>query len=369
VTQYTLTAVIIFFILEMIMTSSYSLPVLTAAIGISYTLAMVILGILAQRFFSWFRSNRNLVVGFYGLSSAMLSINAAFTFAFVAIIFLFLQRAYVYPYLGAPVSPFITSSALVETLNYAYATSSVLSFMLTWVSTILILRHYSPKFGNIKYWAIVGFPLAYFLIQFLPFIPNISFFSQSETVIFLLYTFIPTYSKLIGGILFGVAFWAAARSLGRQSIVKDYMIISGYGLVLLFVSNQAILLVNTVPYPPFGLATVSFMGLSSYMILVGIYCSAISVSEDSKLRQSIRNLAIKESKLLDSIGTAHMEQEIQKRVLEFTKRTQDMMAEETGIKSSMTEDDMKQYLEQVIREVKIQKASTNHDNKTNRRSE
>ncbi|MDQ6862196.1 MAG: hypothetical protein M3044_00070 [Thermoproteota archaeon] len=63
------------------------------------------------------------------------------------------------------------------------------------------------------------------------------------------------------------------------------------------------------------------------------------MSEDSKLRQSIRNLAIKESKLLDSIGTAHMEQEIQKRVLEFTKRTQDMMAEETGIKSSMTEDD------------------------------
>jgi hypothetical protein len=93
------------------------------------------------------------------------------------------------------------------------------------------------------------------------------------------------------------------------------------------------------------------------------------VSEDSKLRQSIRNLAIKESKLLDSIGTAHMEQEIQKRVLEFTKRTQDMMAEETGIKSSMTEDDMKQYLEQVIREVKIQKTSTNHDNKTSRRTE
>ena len=57
-----------------------------------------------------------------------------------------------------------------------------------------------------------------------------------------------------------------------------------------------------------------------------------------------------------------MEQEIQKRVVEFTKRTPEMMTEETGIKSSMTEDDMKQYLEQVIREVKIKKASTNHDN-------
>jgi hypothetical protein len=68
---------------------------------------------------------------------------------------------------------------------------------------------------------------------------------------------------------------------------------------------------------------------------------AISVSEDSKLRQSLRSFAIRESKFLESIGTAHMEQEIQKRVLEFTKRTQDMMAEETGIQSSMAEDDMK----------------------------
>jgi len=164
------------------------------------------------------------------------------------------------------------------------------------------------------------------------------------------------------------AFWTIARKLRQNSVVRDYMIISAYGLILLFVSNQAIVLVN-VPYPPFGMATISFMGLSSYLVLLGIYSSAISVSEDSKLRQSIRNLAIKESKLLDSIGTAHMEQEIQKRVLEFTKRTQDMMAEETGIKSSMTEDDIKQYLEQVVREVKIQKTSTNHNNKTSRHSE
>jgi len=42
------------------------------------------------------------------------------------------------------------------------------------------------------------------------------------------------------------------------------------------------------------------------------------------------------------------------------------VAEETGIQSSLTEDDIKQYLEQVIREVKVQKSSTNHDNNRNR---
>ena len=47
-----------------------------------------------------------------------------------------------------------------------------------------------------------------------------------------------------------------------------------------------------------------------------------------------------------------MEQEIQKKVITFTKRIQDNMTEETGIQSSLTDEDMKEYLEQVIREVK-----------------
>ena len=84
---------------------------------------------------------------------------------------------------------------------------------------------------------------------------------------------------------------------------------------MIFASEQAIILVNK-PYPPFGLPTISFLGLSSYLLLlIGIYSSAISVSEDSKLRQSIRNSALRETKLLDSIGMAQMEQEIQRRVI------------------------------------------------------
>jgi hypothetical protein len=225
--------------------------------------------------------------------------------------------------------------------------------MITWVATIAILRHYSPRLGKVKYWVIVGFPLAYFLVQILPFFPNIlSLFSYSQTIFFLLYTFIPLFSRLIGGILFGFALWASARNLGKRSAVKDYMIISALGLTLLFVSNQAILLAENVPYPPFGLVTVSFMGLSSYLLLVGIYSSAISVAEDSKLRQSIRNVVTKESSLLDSIGMAHIEQEIQKKVITVTKQTQYRMTEETGIQPSLTEDDMKEYMEQVVNEVK-----------------
>jgi hypothetical protein len=81
-------------------------------------------------------------------------------------------------------------------------------------------------------------------------------------------------------------------------------------------------------------------------MLVGIYSSAISVAEDSNLRKSIRDFALSQSRLLDSIGSAQMEQEIEKRVLVFTKQIQDRMFGEP----SLTEDETKQYLEQVIRE-------------------
>ena len=54
-----------------------------------------------------------------------------------------------------------------------------------------------------------------------------------------------------------------------RNIVKQYMMISAYGMMLLFSSNQAAGLV-LAPYPPFGLATVAFFGLASYLIFIGM---------------------------------------------------------------------------------------------------
>ena len=130
------------------------------------------------------------------------------------------------------------------------------------------------------------------------------------------------------------------------------MIMSAFGFVLLFVSNQAVVLISA-PYPPFGLPTISLMGLSSYLILVGIYSSAISVAQDTKLRQTIRKSTTEESKLLISIGSAQMEQEIQRRAVKVAKDQQQTMAEQTGVQSSLTEHDMKQYVSEVLKEIHV----------------
>ena len=81
-------------------------------------------------------------------------------------------------------------------------------------------------------------------------------------------------------------FCIVSRGLGHRQ-VKEYMIISGYGLLLFITANQhQVLQLN--PYPPFGLPTICYLGLASYLILIGVYSSALSVANDVELRRSIR---------------------------------------------------------------------------------
>jgi hypothetical protein len=343
--QFILVALLGFIILQMVITTSYSVAILFAAVGISYTLTIVMMGILADRFFSWFRTNRSIVVLVYGLATAALSVNAGFTLAYVGD--LLTNQP---PYIGPHILHISSTPSTNSILNLGYVISSIVSFLMTWIATALLLHHYSKKIGRPVYWTIVSIPLVYFLGQFQPLILGIfSEYRLSDPVTFgVIYTLVFYLSKPVGGILFGIAFWTIARKMGR-SRVRDYLIISAYGIVLLFTSNQAIVLVN-FDYPPFGLATASFVGLSSYLILVGIYSSAISISQDAKLRQTIKKMAVKESKLLDSIASAEVEKQIVHNVLSTIKANQESIEYEIGIETSMDETDVANYLQEAIKE-------------------
>ena len=70
------------------------------------------------------------------------------------------------------------------------------------------------------------------------------------------------------------------------------------------------------------------------------------------LRQSIKKSVMEQSKLLDNIGTAEMEKEIQKRGLTVVKKTSADMKEKTGVEASLNEGEMKDYVELVIKELR-----------------
>jgi hypothetical protein len=78
---------------------------------------------------------------------------------------------------------------------------------------------------------------------------------------------------------------------------------------------------------------------------------APSLSQDNELRFSIRRSAITNPKLLDSIERAQMEQALLKEILKITKQSENT-AEESEVQPSVSEDDMKEYLEEVIQEIK-----------------
>jgi hypothetical protein len=305
----------------------------------------------------WFNQNRrsgsSLKVFLYGLSSAALVLNTVVGVALIYSLSL-TKPAMMGPHAGS--ITVLIGTHIDRILNPLYIATSILGFILMWSATAILLRSYSQRLGKAKYWFLVSIPLVYFVSQFLTLFSNQ--FAATLALYPVLFTLLFVFSKPLGGILFGAAFYSIGRrgtSSPNGSFVRDYMTFAAYGVVLFFVSSQ-----NTVvqpTYPPFGVIAASFVGLSGYMMFLGLYSSAICVSQDVKLRQLIRRSAVQEVKFLESIGTAQMEQELQKRVLTIAKENSDNMVEETGVQPSLSENDMKQYLEEVLVEIKATKKS------------
>jgi hypothetical protein len=361
--QHIFIAIVVFVILQIVLASSYYTVAIVLTITISCSLGVAMMAILTQRFFRWYKSNRDHLILLYGLSSAMLAVHLAFTLVFVDTVLLNTGLllnigAEIRPHSGYSASIFDPSSVF-GMLNSIYFISAILSFVLLWSATVLLLRHHHShkrRLYRFRFWGVVSLPLAFFLIQYIIsylelFVP---LFSLDPILFAVLITLIFTVSLPIGGILFSFAFLTIVRNLpSSSSAVRDYITISAFGFILFFVSDQTSII--HASYPPFGLATISFVGLSSYLILMGVYSSAISVSQDAKLRRSIRDSAINQLKLLDNIGAAQMEQEIVKRVVTIAREHSDSMIEETGIQPSLSKHDVEQYLKEVLQEIKVRK--------------
>jgi nitrogen-specific signal transduction histidine kinase len=350
VVQYTLVAIFVLVILEILITKQYHVNNLVAATLISYSLNVFLLVLFAKRLLKWYRSNRNsIVIILYSIS--------ALTFAFSSSIALvadyrnLIIKEEVITSQSPIIFPSFDPGTLTSLLSDIYRHSNNIATLLVWSTTVLLLYHYfdkQNKLAKAKFWTLLILPLIYYmstvLIDFDLYTP------QTDSEAFYYYAFL-SLNATAAGILFGLAFRTVAKSIRPNSAVRDYIIISGYGFVLLFIANQATL--TPTPFPPFSLAAVSTMGLAAYLIYIGIYSAGISMSEDINLRQTIRKSAIEESKLLVSIGSAQIHQQLEKKVLQSAKDRADKMTNQTGVQLSLTDADMKQYLNSVLKDIKV----------------
>src|SRR5919198_143646 len=352
--QYVSAIVLLMIVFQMVLTQGYDPLLIKALVWITYLQATLLTAFLSYKFFSWLGLHKTYVIFLYGLAITSLCANTLLSVLHVNEL-IGNYSLYVRPSLsGGSYLPYVNPSSA---LTYGFQISSILSYALMWFVTVILLRSHSRKLGRIRYWSIVSTPLIYFIIQFIPVLLQLFvIYRISIPVTFgIVYTLFFTMSKPIGGFLFAIAFWSTGKRV-ENTHIRDFMVIAGYGIILFFSSNQVIVLDN-FHYPPFGLVTISFIGIASFLLLIGIYSSALSIAHDATLRGSIRR-SVKESGLLDKIGTSEMESYIQRNVVGLTNKLSNVMEEQSGVESSLNEKDVKDYIQEVLREIK--KRDTDH---------
>jgi hypothetical protein len=346
IAQYMLAGILAAVILQIIITQQYSIVTLYASYAISFGLWIVTLGLLARAFFSWYRlSNKNIMVLILALSMVAYVINGVIGLAEHTDILT--QQKTVISTDDVAQFPEFSIASIGSQIAAANAIASGAAYVLTWIGTVKLLYPYIRRLGKVKFWIIMGATMIYYLLEFPLFV--LGYFTPSENVDAMTNVLIFSFSAILTGIIFGAAFLSVARTLQEESDLRNHMIMAAYGFILFYISGTA--MASQAAYPPYGLASISFIGLSCYLIYSGLYSSAVTVSQDVALRHSIRKSVTEQSKLLDSIGTAQMEQELQSRVLTITKKLSDKMEEETGVEASMTVEDMKEQIEMVRKEI------------------
>jgi hypothetical protein len=347
VSQYFVITVFIYVILDILITSSYYSISSLLVTTVSYVVSILLMGIFTVIFLSWYNTNRSSVlVLLYGLS---------FATAVVASISLLTAWIHVFTeQMPATILP--TSDVLYLKIDEGspwkisskiYQYSDIMSFFLKWGGTALILFHYSHKIGKVKYWVLLSLPVAYFSLVIIYHLHLYEPHEELETLIF--YGFGSIYATF-GGILFYLAFMLTSKNFRSNQVFRDYLLMAGFGFMLFFSGTQGNVI--TTVYPPFGLATVSTFGLGSYLIVLGLYLSALSVAQDEQLRNMIKRSTLSESKFLHSIGTSAGERrnEIVSTVIEKAKRQQATIVNDIGIGTSLTEEDIKSYVNEVEKE-------------------
>ncbi|HKH85607.1 MAG TPA: hypothetical protein VKA40_03575 [Nitrososphaera sp.] len=345
--QCVLVAVLVVIALQISLSSGYERLLLQTVLWLAYIEAIVFIGILTFKFLQWLRIQRSYIILLYFSGSIALIMMALIT------LFHANESILNYPsHIRPHVQGYLAYIGSQDTLSIVSQMTLVASYASLWLATIVLLRSHSSRFGKARYRVIVTLPFIYFILQYQPlFLEIFNAYRLSDPIGFgIVYTLFFSSSSIVGGIFFGIAFWSIARQASSTHI-KALVILSAYGIILFFVSNQAILLANA-PYPPFALAAISFVGLAAFLFLVGIYSSSISIASNASFRRSLKGTIIEQLKLLDTIGEAQYRRELENRVLSMAKRNLNPVVNELGVNASMTEEDVKDYIGQVIDELK-----------------
>ena len=106
------------------------------------------------------------------------------------------------------------------------------------------------------------------------------------------------------------------------------------------------------------------VSLASFMILVGIYSSTISVTRDKQILIKVRKTIEDRYSLLGTMAVSESRQETKNILVhKIYEKVDSFGYDETGIKSSLTLSEINEYCDQVMDEIK-KMHSRNKNNKS-----
>jgi hypothetical protein len=354
--QICLSLLIILLNFQIIFLHYYSINILMICLLASYSLSFFILFFLTYKFLHWFNIKKNYVMLFYSLAFGTIFLESIFKLGFTEFMMI-LKPQIIFPMtIGSSV--YIPAGSIQGILNDLFSILSILSFLFSWIASAIMLKEYSNKVGQLKYWIIVSIPLIFYIGQFFVQInseiifqltSNLTSFSITLTIIFI-------FSNLIGGLLFGIPFWTIAKTI-QNSVIRTTMTVAGFGFVFLFLTNQAHGIVVS-PYPPYGIITSLYFGLSSFLLMVGFYCSAFYMSENQNIRRLIRKDILKYD-LLSQMSDRFIEDKTINYINQINKSTKHELFTNYN-ELFLKDEDIKHYVKSVIDEISMNREE-HHD--------
>jgi hypothetical protein len=346
-TQILTIALISVAIFQIIDINKYHVLLLHLVTYISHISALVFAIPLIFILVKWFKSKRNYIIVLYFLSFSLISANILVSLIYYEKIF---SRSYFTEIKEYRIPMYVSaffSTPIEESLSTAYNIIFIMSFLVIWVATMALLNQYKYRLGKIKYYALTIIPLIYFIFPFHTYFANLlsPFVFNSPIFVSVIYTILFSATKQVGAFLFSLSFLIASTVVPNDGVKKS-LLISCIGMTILFSAIEITPLQYKV-LPPYGLITEAFIPLGSYLLLVGIFTSAVNVSQDGELRRDFRKSAMAQLNLLRTIGIAQMEKELIKNFKLAEKYDTSL---ET--KQDYSEENVKQIVREVLEELK-----------------
>src|SRR6185312_11261261 len=319
------------------------------------SVAILFFGFRTYKFLSWFKSSvnkrHNIMILAFAVSSILLCIS-------VTISTVFDTKELVYSRPPSIDSNFHSSNSMasrhlsnielvIHLYGFLYPQVTAIAIAET-VAVAYFLRYFKDQIGRAKFWTIIILPPVLFLTGI--FGPQLLTTATQMVYMeprFLLFRIMGTAGWVVADFVIAFAYILVAKTLGRQittsrSKIINYLIIAAFSTILISPTTNNWITNNS--YPPFGAIQRAFLVLASFLFSIGIYSVAMSVAQDAELRHLARKYA-KEYALLDTLGSAQENAEIIRNVVKLIHKQAGAMEKETGVESSMIDDnEVRQYL-------------------------